>query len=198
MLLADIVPAWQGRRGFVAVTTTGFAPIIGEQARVLVLGTLPSRMSLQKMEYYGHPRNVFWRIMGELFGADPALDYAERTRILVARHVAVWDVLNRSVRAGSMDAAIDWRTARANDFAALFAGHPTIGLVCFNGLSAASLYRRLVAPTLDESRNTADYEILPSTSPANASMRFAQKLARWSVVRDAANDDKEAGPRPVT
>lgn len=188
-----IVRAWQGRDGFVEVRTTGFAPIIGEHTRVLVLGTLPSRASLQKMEYYGHPQNVFWRIMGELFGAGPELAYAERTRILVARHVAVWDVLHRSVRAGSMDSAIDRRTARANDFAALFARRPAIDLVCFNGLAAANLYHRLVAATLEKGLNTAGYEILPSTSPAYASMRFAQKLARWSVVRDAANNDKGAG-----
>ena len=164
----------------------GFPPVIGSNPRVLVLGTLPSRLSLEKRQYYGHPRNAFWRIMGELFGAAPSLPYANRTRILARRRVAVWDVLKSSVRPGSMDADIEAGTAAANDFAALFTEYPGIALVCFNGRAAANLWRRLVAPTLQNGSNTPGYRTLPSTSPAHAALCFEEKLERWRVVGEAA------------
>lgn len=167
--------------------SAGFAPLLGRDPRVLVLGTLPSRRSLEKQQYYGHPRNAFWQIMGELFGAGPGVPYAERMRLLTARRVAVWDVLRASVRPGSLDADIDVATAKANDFASLFAAHPGIALVCFNGRAAAGLWQRLVAPVLQNSSNTLDYRTLPSTSPAHASVRYAEKLERWRVVAQVAD-----------
>lgn len=169
-----------------AAETSGFPPIIGDDARVLVLGSLPSVRSLQKMQYYGHPRNAFWKIMGELFGADPDLPYEERTGRLVDNRVAIWDVLAASVRPGSMDSNIDESTARPNDFNSLFRGQPAIRLVCFNGGAAARLYRRLVAPRLEKGSNTWQFETLPSTSPAHASKTFEEKLARWRIVRNYA------------
>ncbi|MDH4071820.1 MAG: DNA-deoxyinosine glycosylase [Gammaproteobacteria bacterium] len=164
----------------------GFPPILGKSARVLVLGTLPSRRSLETNQYYGHPRNAFWPIMGALLGAGPGVPYEERRGILARRQVAVWDVLRSSVRPGSMDADIEPTTAAANDFAALFAASPDIALVCFNGRAAADLWRRLVAPGLQNGSNTVDYQTLPSTSPAHASMSFAQKLEHWRVIAERA------------
>ena len=166
--------------------TTGFPPILGDDARVLVLGSLPSVMSVRKGEYYGHPQNAFWKIMGELFGAGPDLDYASRAARLTGAGVAVWDVLAASVRPGSMDADIDPATARPNDFTKLFRDHTSIGLVCFNGQAAARFYQRLVAPGLEKGSNTLHYETLPSTSPAYASVSFADKLQKWRVVRQIA------------
>ena len=166
--------------------TSGFPPILADGARVLVLGSLPSVMSIRKGQYYGHPQNAFWKIMGELFGAGPDLDYASRTDRLTRSRVAVWDVLAASVRPGSMDADIDPATARPNDFAKLFREHASIGLVCFNGQAAARFYQRLVAPELEKGSNTVHYETLPSTSPAYASISFADKLQKWRVVQENA------------
>ena len=165
--------------------TRGFVPIAGPGARVLVLGSLPSVKSVEKQQYYGHPQNAFWRVMGELFGAGLEMPYADRTATLVKNQLAVWDVLAASIRPGSMDAAIDEATARPNDFNRFFREQPGIGLVCFNGKAAARLYDRLVAPALEKGSNTPEYQTLPSTSPAYASMTFADKLERWRVVRDA-------------
>ena len=163
--------------------TTGFAPIAGPGARVLVLGSLPSRKSLELQQYYGHSRNAFWPIMGELFGAGPALAYEERRHILIRNGIAVWDVLAASVRPGSLDASIDPQTARANDFAGFFSDYPRVRLVCFNGRAAESLFRRLVAPSLKNGSNRRQLHTLPSTSPAHAAMRYEEKLARWQIVR---------------
>jgi hypoxanthine-DNA glycosylase len=170
---------------------TGFPPILGPDARVLILGTLPSQMSLQKNQYYGHPRNAFWPIMGELFGAAADLPYATRTRLLLDNRIAVWDVLAASVRPGSLDASIDLATAVANDFTALFRERRGISLVCFNGQAAASLFRKNVAPMLERDSNTRDFRVLPSTSPAYASMSFAEKLERWKIIRAAAKNRRK-------
>jgi len=167
--------------------TTGFPPIVKPDARVLVLGSLPSVKSVEKQQYYGHPQNAFWRVMGELFGASLGLPYADRVEILVQNQVAVWDVLATSVRPGSLDADIDEATARPNDFEQLFREQPGIQLVCFNGKAAARLYDRLVAPILEKGSNTREFKTLPSTSPAHASMTFADKLECWRVVQEAVN-----------
>jgi hypoxanthine-DNA glycosylase len=173
-------------------STSGFPPVVGAQARVLILGTLPSRRSLELSQYYGHPRNAFWRIMGVLFGAGPEVPYAERTRRVAAAGVAIWDVLAASVRPGSMDAAIDLATASANDIEGFLGSHPYIRLVCFNGRTAESLFRRLVAPNLEKGSNVPRYETLPSTSPAFAAMSFEEKLERWKVILAETNKKGES------
>lgn len=166
--------------------TAGFSPLIGIEARVLILGTLPSQQSLRKRQYYGNPQNAFWRIMGELLGAGPELPYEERTEALVASGVAVWDVLASGTRPGSMDAAIDGRSALPNDFEALYARHPELCLVCFNGKAAEKLYGRLVPDAVRNSFNHVKFVTMPSTSPAYAAMSFATKLEKWSAI--IAND----------
>ena len=153
---------------------------------MLVLGSLPSVKSAELSQYYGHPRNAFWPIMGALFGAGSSLPYNERKQILVENRVAVWDVLASSVRPGSMDAAIDSASAKPNDFSNLFSFHQGIHTVFFNGQAAATLFKSLVAPTLENRSNRRTYQALPSTSPAHAAMRFEQKLAAWRQVAIAA------------
>lgn len=106
--------------------------------------------------------------------------YDERCNSLIVNRIALWDVLAASVRPGSMDADIRTETASGNDFAAFFAAHPNLELICFNGQKAAQLYKRLIGPGVMDSY--FDFEILPSTSPAYAAMRYEQKLAHWSAV----------------
>jgi len=149
-------------------------------ARILILGSLPGRRSLQAAQYYAHPQNTFWRIMRELTGAHG--DYEQRCRMLVDHGIALWDVLEESVRPGSMDADINLPTAKANDFAGFFAEHRQLTRVCFNGQKAAQLFRRFVA--LEDCANSMQFETLPSTSPAYASMSFTDKLACWRDVID--------------
>lgn len=163
--------------------TKGFAPVSSPRARVLILGTLPGQESLRRNEYYGQPRNAFWKIMEELFGVPAPLPYDERKRRVVESRVALWDVCAAAHRPGSLDSAIDGKSVAPNDLAGFLAGHREVTLVCFNGAKAEALYRRFVLPTLPNTR--VRYETLPSTSPAHAAMPYAEKLRRWSVVRDA-------------
>ena len=163
--------------------SSGFEPIASTDATVLILGSLPSQQSLRKREYYGNPQNAFWQVMGELFDAGPDIPYLRRTKKLSRHGIAVWDVLQSSVRPGSMDAAIDLTTAIPNDFQAFFEEHPMLELLCFNGKKAAELYRRLVVPQGISTIDKIEFRTMPSTSPAYASMNLDEKVRHWSAVR---------------
>ena len=174
----------------------GFPPIAAPDARVLVLGSMPSVASLARQQYYGHERNAFWAIMGRLFGAGPELPYDERQQRLRDHGVAVWDVLGKCRRAGSLDTAIVPESEAANDFATFFADHPQIGAIFFNGTKAETAFRRHVLPMVAELDREFRLARLPSTSPAHAGRTFAQKLAAWRAVAWAVEQrggDEEKG-----
>ena len=151
----------------------GLPPIINDGARVLILGNMPSVMSLGAHEYYANPRNAFWSIMGEIFGFAADGPYDDRTAALTGHGVAVWDVLRSCRRVGSLDSAVKPDSMVANNFGQLFERHPQITGVFFNGAAAEKNFNRLVrvAPEVR-------YRRLPSTSPAQT-MRYADKLAAW-------------------
>ena len=165
-----------------------FPPIVTERARVLILGSLPGVRSLEEQQYYAQPQNAFWKIMGELFDAGPELPYAIRTERLTASGIGLWDVIASAERPGSLDSSIVSATVVVNDFAELLTRCREIELVCFNGVKAADLFERRARPALENDFGHLKYECLPSTSPANAAMRFREKLARWSIVKDALGD----------
>ncbi|MFV8050300.1 DNA-deoxyinosine glycosylase [Mycobacterium sp. 48b] len=150
----------------------GLDPIVGEAPTVLILGNMPSVMSLASGQYYGNPRNAFWRITGALFGFGADAPYPERVAALCTHRVAVWDVLRSCRRAGSLDSAVERDSMVPNDFAAFFATHRTLGRVVFNGAAAEANYRRLVGAAVLPSMRA------PSTSPAQT-MRYEDKLEAW-------------------
>ncbi len=154
----------------------GLPPIADPDARLLILGNMPSVMSLAAGEYYGNPRNAFWRITGALFGFEPDEPYPQRAEALRRNDVAVWDVLRSCRRAGSLDSAVEPASMVANDFPAFFAAHPAIERVYFNGAAAQRNYTRLVRVDI-----AVRYHRLPSTSPAQT-MGYADKLAAWRVI----------------
>ncbi|OYW28635.1 MAG: DNA-deoxyinosine glycosylase [Methyloversatilis sp. 12-65-5] len=147
-------------------------------AHVLILGSMPGAASLGANQYYAHPRNQFWSIMGTLVGAHPALPYAERLAMLTRAGLALWDVLSSCERRGSLDSAIDLRSAQANDFVAFFERHAGIRRVLFNGALAETCFRRDVMPHI----RPLDMLRLPSTSPAHAGLSAADKLQAWRAA----------------
>ena len=163
--------------------STGFPPVAGPDARVLILGSLPGQRSLEAAQYYAHRQNAFWRIMAELFGI--AGDYESRCEQLTQHGIALWDVLASSVRPGSMDADIQLEASRPNDFAEFLAAHAEIARICFNGRKAEEIFRRFVVPDLVAAGPVL--VSLPSTSPAFASMAFDQKRDAWSYGLDLPN-----------
>jgi hypoxanthine-DNA glycosylase len=156
----------------------GFPPIEHRGARVLVLGSMPGVASLSAGEYYAHPRNQFWRIIGELYGFDPAAPYRFRAKALCLAGVALWDVLASCARPGSLDADIDERSIVVNPFAGFLDVHPHIRRVCFNGRKAEAAWRRYVLHEIPLEGGLS-YEVLPSTSPAHAAMSYPRKLRAW-------------------
>ena len=158
----------------------GFAPISSPSARVLILGSLPGRLSLERGEYYANPQNSFWKIIAARVPNLPA-DYAGRVRLLIEQRVALWDVLAAATRSGSLDADIA-EDAIPNNFRAFFNAHSDIRLIGFNGATAAKLYERHVIATLADAQRSIVRDTLPSTSAAHASLSFAKKAARWSAL----------------
>ncbi len=138
---------------------------------------MPGEASLAAGQYYAHPRNQFWPILGALLGFDAGMPYERRVRAVRAAGIAVWDVLHSCERPGSLDSRIVRDSIEPNDFAALFARCRGIRRVCFNGAMAEESFRRHVLPSLDA--GGLEFVRLPSTSPANASMSAARKLEAW-------------------
>lgn len=164
----------------------GLPPLATAGARILILGSMPGVASLNKKEYYAHPRNQFWGIIEHLFGIDQSLPYAERCRRLTAAGVAVWDVIGCCLRRGSLDTRIVVSSIVANDLAAFLARHRRIRCVFFNGLKSEQIYASHVSAEIEQSGRRLTYRRLPSTSPAHASLTAAEKLRRWRVVAECA------------
>jgi TDG/mug DNA glycosylase family protein len=163
---------------------TGFPPIARADAKILVLGSMPSEESLRLGQYYAHPRNAFWPIMMSLFDQAGQLSYKQRQRVLVENSVALWDSLRRCVRTGSLDSAIVGNTIEPNDFNAFFQLHSRIQVVFFNGKKSMQVYEKHVLPGLSEPARILPRKILPSTSPAMASLTRQQKLSAWAEMLD--------------
>jgi hypoxanthine-DNA glycosylase len=159
---------------------SSFPPIVGNYPSILLLGSMPGGESLRRNQYYAHPRNLFWPIMGRLCGAVPDLPYSERTQRLKEAGVALWDVLKHCEREGSLDSSIRVETEIPNELAEFLENQPTVRLVGFNGQKAASTFERRISPALTaETKARVQFVTLPSTSPANASKTWEQKLAIW-------------------
>jgi hypoxanthine-DNA glycosylase len=152
----------------------GLAPVAGDGARVLILGSFPSERSLVAGEYYANRRNQFWPLLGAVFGFDADVAYAERIAAVTRHGVALWDVVHSCRRAGSMDAKIDRKSLVVNDFGSFLAQHPGIERVFVNGLTAFELFERHARTALPAVR-------LPSSSGA-LPMTFADKLDRWREI----------------
>lgn len=153
-----------------------FPPSVTPECSVLVLGSLPGDESLRQAQYYAHPRNAFWNIMGTLLGFDPSLPYEERLFLLNRGGVGLWDVVASGVRPGSLDQHISQE--QPNDIAALLERFPGIRLVCCNG-TASFTYLKRYFPELFL-RESPLVVRMPSTSPAAARLTYEQKLHAYA------------------
>jgi len=177
---------------------TGLPPVVGEAPVVLILGSFPSVMSLEKKEYYANPRNRFWHLMEALLGIKAQLPYHVRTVQLKQKGIALWDVTKECEREGSDDAAI--RNEIVNDIPGFLRDHPSVSVIVLNGGGAARLFHRHFSdgvPGPAGSRGRPGGEValwtgipgvliltLPSTSPANARAGLPQLVDAWSALRE--------------
>ncbi|MBS0423010.1 MAG: DNA-deoxyinosine glycosylase [Proteobacteria bacterium] len=164
-------------------TIYSFPPIAGNQAKILILGSMPGEASLAAQQYYAHQRNAFWPIMTQLLHIDPQASYQEKITALQSSPIALWDVLKSCKRTGSLDSMIESGTQISNDFPSFFSTHRKITHVFFNGGTAEASFKRYVLPgsSLD-----LTFVRLPSTSPANARLSFDDKCKAWhNMLRSA-------------
>ena len=154
-----------------------FPPVVAPDTRVLVLGSLPGEKSLAAQRYYAHPQNRFWHLIGRVIAMDlEPIDYEARLEALLAARIGLWDTVASAQRAGSLDAAI--REAEHNPLAELAASLPELRAVGFNGKTSAGIGMPQLAHT------GLALIALPSSSPAHASMRLAEKENLWGQLRE--------------
>ena len=160
-----------------------FPPIISSAPQALILGSMPGIRSLEEQQYYAHPQNSFWKILGTLFDM-PVAAYPQRVALIKKNRLALWDVLSTCERPGSLDSKIDPETIEVNDFNTFLQEYAQIKRVFFNGATAEKEFTRRVLPRLPKSvAARLTLKRLPSTSPAHAGLRVEKKLKEWSIVK---------------
>src|SRR5665648_336981 len=157
---------------------SSFLPIIDERSSILILGSMPGVESLRLQQYYGHPRNQFWKILFELFDTEMSQEYEGKIAFIKAKKIALWDVIGNCYREGSLDSNI--REEKVNDFGALFKVYPNIKTVLFNGGKAYDTYKKWIG---FEASSKITFHKITSSSPANTK-KYAEKLSEWSVISD--------------
>lgn len=171
-------------KAFSAITelpvVQGLAPLYQSNATILILGSMPGQASLDCDQYYGHPRNQFWPLLQQLFGIDASLDYPNRCQQALQVGVALWDVIGHCQRAGSLDSAIVGSSVRFNPLLELCQQLPDLQQIWLNGGKAAQSFRQYQRQqSTSWQDSTITVHELPSTSPAHASLTFAEKLGLW-------------------
>lgn len=155
-------------------------PVIDENTRVLIVGSMPGAKSLQKQQYYGNERNHFWGIMSELLLLPIPNTYEGKLELLRSHHIGLWDVIQSCERVGSLDANI--QNEVPNDFASLFTHYPGLRCIIFNGGKAYDVFRKKVGLNLLEDKA---YYKMPSTSPIPGRniKTFEQKVEIWKTLK---------------
>jgi len=159
-----------------------FDPISNAASCALILGSMPGKASLCAGQYYAHPQNAFWKILGALFDFEPSAPYESRIASLREHGIALWDVMQSCVRETSLDSDIEESSIVSNPFPDFLRDHPKIHTICFNGAKAEASWRKHVLPQLSQTDAIA-YHRLPSTSPANAATRYDDKVKAWRILR---------------
>ena len=156
-----------------------FEPLINNESEILILGSMPGIKSLEASEYYAHPQNRFWKIMGVICNY-PDLEkksYEIKTKTLLKNKIALWDTVKNCTREGSLDSNI--QNIIPTNILALLSKYPKIRKICCNGAKSYSFFGKY-------SKNIPkDIEViaLPSTSPANARYSFDKLLTEWKCIK---------------
>lgn len=161
-----------------------FDPVVGNEPRVLILGSMPSVKSLEENAYYGHPRNQFWKIIFELMGETLTenhthMPYAQKIHLIKHFKIALWDVYAQCERVGSLDSNI--KNGHCNDLEAFIACYSSLRAVLFNGGKAASAFRKHLNMKRLSQRYQVAFFKMPSTSPAYT-LAYEKKLDQWKVI----------------
>lgn len=156
-----------------------FDPVLPENPNILILGSMPSKLSLEKQQYYGNPRNHFWPILFELFQQKALTNYVDKIQFVKQHGIALWDTIGSCYREGSLD--INIVKEEPNDIIGLLEKHPTIKLIACNGTKSFHTFKKNIKidPELG-----IDHIKLPSTSPipGKYTKTFAEKVDAWAEI----------------
>lgn len=157
-----------------------FPPVVNSHIHTLILGSLPGDASLRQQQYYAHPQNKFWKLVGDSIGVELAeLEYQERLSVLLQHRIGLWDAIANARRIGSLDS--DIRDHTHNDLLALIETLPELTTIAFNGATAAKIGMKTLGARASDFRTL----LLPSSSPAHASLSYIQKLTYWQQLARA-------------
>ena len=154
---------------------SSFPPIINENSKILILGSIPGVKSLEMQQYYAHPQNKFWKIICEIFNEEFTTNYQQRIEILEKHHIALWDVIDTCERKGSLDSEI--RNEEANKIEELLQNFPNIKAIFCNGQKSHKNLQKILGKKI-----RLPIIVLPSTSPAYAGLSYFDKLKLWYII----------------
>lgn len=154
----------------------GLHPISNKNSKILILGSMPGAESLRKQEYYGNPRNLFWKLLAEVTGVEAPYGYTEKQNYLRCHGIALWDMCAVCVRPGSLDSNITEEIP--NDIRSFLVSHPYIKTIACNGGKAYKLFQKYVGDL-----HNIKILRLPSSSPANASITWEKKVESWRKIK---------------
>ena len=149
-----------------------FLPILSNEPRILILGSLPGDLSIKENQYYAHPQNRFWKILFAIYNESFSENYEFRQQLILNNHLALWDVAHSAIRKGSMD--VEMKDEKPNKIYELLTQYPTIEKVLFDGKKAEQLFFKNF-----EQKTHINYISLPSTSPANAQYSLDRLIEIW-------------------
>jgi len=155
----------------------GLSPIENKESRILILGTMPGVESLIRQAYYANPRNIFWKMLGEVTGKHIPDNYEEKKEFLLRNKIALWDICRTCIRNGSLDSNIS--NEMPNDINRFVEEHPHLIAIGFNGKTSERLFRKHIVG-IEQVKLIS----LPSTSPANASVSQEMKVEQWKKLKD--------------
>lgn len=148
--------------------------VYNQKSKILILGSFPSVKSRDTEFFYGHPQNRFWKILMHLFDVKELSTNEEKRNFLLKHKIALWDVIEVCDITNSDDSTI--RNVKVNDLTKILS-IANIEKIYINGNKAGQLYKKYIAPQVK-----IEYEILPSTSSANARCSFESLIEKWSVI----------------
>ena len=152
-----------------------FKPVINNNSEVLILGSIPGKISLERQEYYGNKRNQFWDIISTILNENFPTYYKKKIGLLLKNKIALWDVIANCERQGSLDSNI--KDEKVNDITSLLKKYPRITKIFFNGKKAYTSYKKNVG----FSNPSIEYIVLPSSSPANT-IGMKEKIQLWKKI----------------
>ena len=157
------------------IKSKSFSPIIYSDTKILILGSLPGKKSLELQQYYGHARNRIWKILSHLTAGDIPSSYQQKKELLCKNKIGLWDVAHSAHREGSLDSNIKDETP--NDIEGLIDNYGSIKVIGFNGKKSEKMFYKYFAE-----KPEIKYVPLPSTSPANMAISFEDICVRWSEL----------------